>query len=79
MLFLQETISEGSILVGNLEIMLKDWKFVSVDAKGKSGGLLLGWRYRHFHLLNAWEMCSGLCVTLYSIELKMDLCFVNMY
>ena len=78
-LFLQETMSDGSILVGELENMLKDWKFVSVDAKGKYGGLLLGWRYCHFHLLNAWALCSGLCVTLYSIELKMDLCFVNLY
>ena len=24
-------------------------------------------------------MCSGLCVSLFSIELNMDLCFVNIY
>ena len=35
-------MSDGSILVGELEKLLKDWNFVSVDAKGKSGGLLLG-------------------------------------
>ena len=30
-------------------------------------------------LLNSWAMDSGLCVSLYSTELKMDLCFVNVY
>ena len=70
---------DGVILVGELELMLKDWKFVSVDAKGRSGGLLLGWRTRNFHLLNAWALCSGMCVVLYSIELQLDLCFINLY
>ena len=79
MLFLQETMGEGVILVGELENMLKEWKFVLVDAKGKSGGLLLGWRFHQFHLMNAWAVCSGLCVQLYSIELKLDFSFVNVY
>ena len=70
---------DGSLLVTALESMLKDWNFVSVDAKGRSEGLLLGWRYRHLHLLNAWAFCSGLCVSLFSIELKMNLYFLNLY
>ena len=70
---------DGIILVGQLELMLKDWNFVLVDSKGRSGGLLLGWTTRNFHLLNAWALRSGLCVVLYSIELQMDLCFVNIY
>ena len=52
-IFVQETMCDGSLLVNALEIMLKDWKFVFVDAKARFGGLLLGWRYRHLHLLNA--------------------------
>ena len=47
-LFLQETMCDGVMLVGEMELMLKYWKFVSVNAKGKSGGLLLGWRTHHF-------------------------------
>ena len=78
-LFLQETMSDGSILVSELEVMFKDWKFVSVDAKGKSRGLLLGWKHQQFHLLNARAVCSGLCVKLFSVELKLDLCFINLY
>ena len=33
---------DGSLLVIALESMLKDWDFVSVDSKGRLGGLLLG-------------------------------------
>ena len=72
-------MGDGVILVGELETMLKEWKFVLVDIKGKSGGLLLGWRFRQFHLINAWVVYSSLCVRLYSIELKLDFCFVNVY
>ena len=78
-IFLQETMCDGCILVREMELLLKDWKFVSVDAKGRYGGLLLGWRTRNFHLLNAWAMTSGLCVVLYSFELQLDLCFINIY
>ena len=48
-----------------------------MDVKGKYGGLLLCWRFHHFQLLNVWAVDSGLCASLYSIELKMDLCFVK--
>ena len=41
-IFLQETMFDGSILVLELESMLKGWQFISVDAKGRSEGLLLG-------------------------------------
>ena len=58
-------MSDGSILVSELEVMFKEWKFVSVDAKGKLGGLLLGWKIRQFHLLNAWDVCSGLFVKIF--------------
>ena len=47
-LFLQESMGDGQILIGEMESLLNGWDFVSVDAKGKSGGLLLGWRARHF-------------------------------
>jgi len=41
-IFVQETMCDGSLLVIALESMLKDWDFVSVDSKGRLGGLLLG-------------------------------------
>ena len=78
-IFLQETMFDGSVLVKEMESLLKDWQFISVGAKGRFGGLLLGWRSRKFLLLNAWAMNSGLCAALHSIELQLDLCFINIY
>ena len=52
-IYLQETMCEGCILVKDMELLLNGWQFVSVDAKGRSRGLLLGWRTRNFLLLNA--------------------------
>ena len=78
-IFLQESMGDGVVIVRDLEAMMNGWNFISVDARGKSGGLLLGWRNSMFHLINAWAMGSGLCVSLVSIELNMDLCFVNIY
>ena len=69
-LFLQETMGNGLGLVGELESMLPGWVFISLDAKGMSGGLLIGWRNRHFKLINAWAMEFGLCASLYSTEMK---------
>ena len=50
-----------------------------MDARGKSGGLLLGWRSRFFHSLNAWGVGSGICASLFSIELNLALCLANIY
>ena len=78
-LFLQETMGDGVSLASSLELLLHGWTFCSVDAKGKSRGLLLGWRNRVLHFLNSWAMDLGLYVALYSIEFKMELGFFNVY
>ena len=70
---------DGCVLVKEMESMLKEWEFIPVDAKGRSKGLILGWRSRKFLLLNAWSMNSSLCVALHSFELQLDLCFINLY
>ena len=36
-IFVQETMCDGSLLAIALESMLKDWDFVSVDSKGRLG------------------------------------------
>ena len=63
-------MGNGLSLDGELELMLPGLIFISLDAKGNSGGLLIGWRKRHFNLLNAWAVDSGLFASLYSIEMK---------
>ena len=71
-IYLQETMCEGCMLVKDLELTLNGLQFVSIDARGRSRGLLLGWRTHNFLLLNAWAMTFGLCVVLHSIELQLD-------
>ena len=48
-LFLQETMCGGDLLVYEMESMNRGWKLLSVDSKGKYGGLLLGWKMRLFN------------------------------
>ena len=72
-------MGNGQMFVVEMESMLKGWTFLSLDAHGKSRGLLLGWRSRFFHLLNAWGVDSGLCASLSSFELNLDICVVNIY
>ena len=47
-LFLQEIMGNGLCLAAETESLLGGWIFISLDAKGKSGGLLIGWRKRLF-------------------------------
>ena len=72
-------MGDGVLFASNMEILLSGWIFCSVDAKGKSGGLLVGWRNHFLLFLNSWAMESGLCVSLYSTELQMEICFINIY
>ena len=78
-LCLQEIMGDGISLDGELELMLSGWVFISLDAKGKFGGLLLGWRIRHFQLLSVWAVDSGLFASLYIIEMKEVFYFMNIY
>ena len=51
--FLQEIVGDGHVIAGEMEVLLSGWTFISLDAKGRSVGLLLGWRTRLFHFLSA--------------------------
>ena len=72
-------VIKGCVLVKDLELLIHGWQFISVDAKGRSGELLLGWKSRNFFFQNAWAMASGLCVVLHSFELQKEISFVNLY
>ena len=63
-LFLQETMGDGVQFASTLEFLFPSWTFCSMDAKGKLGGLLVGWRNQFLHFLNSWEMNLGLYVAL---------------
>ena len=52
-------MGDGLSLAGELELLLSGWIFISLDAKGKSGGLLLAWRIRIYKCLGGgfWFVC----------------------
>ena len=78
-LFIQETMIEGGDLVHELELMIHGWHFISVDALGRSGGLILGWKSCNFLFINAWALRAGLCAVLFDYELQKEISFVNLY
>ena len=78
-MFLHESMCDGFIIVVELEKLIKGWKFEFVDAKGKSGGFLLGWKVNCFLFKNVWVVFSDIGISLYSIELEMNLWYINIY
>ena len=45
----------------------------------KSRGLLLGWKVNYFLFKNVWVIFSSIGISLYFIELEMNLCCANIY
>ena len=46
-------MSEGVKLLKELDVFLNGWEFGCVDPKGKSLGLILGWRSQSMKLINS--------------------------
>ena len=78
-LFIQETMIEGDVLVQDLELMINGWQFISVDAMGRSGGLIVGWKSCNFLFITAWALKAGLCAVLFDYDLQKEISFVNLY
>ena len=58
-------MSEGEKFVKEMDIFLNGWEFGFVDAKGKSGGLILGWHSQSMKLINPCAFELGIGVTLH--------------
>ena len=78
-IFIQETMIEGCVLVHELELLIHGWQFISVDALGRLGGLILGWKSCNFLFINAWALKAGLCAVLFDYGLQKEISFVNLY
>ena len=52
-IMLQETMGEGEVIWERLESWLPGWSFVTVDARGRSGGLAVGWKNCCVKLINS--------------------------
>ena len=65
-IMLQDTLGVGEVIKERLESWLPCWSFVTLDARGRSGGLAVGWRNCCVKLTNAWGLDSVLGVEILS-------------
>jgi hypothetical protein len=56
----QETLADEAMATKILTSLFPGWFFLGLDARGRSGGLVIGWRARCIKLLNSWAFDSGL-------------------
>ena len=78
-ILLQETLGLGDIIKERLESWLVGWSFVTLDVRGRSGGLAVGWKLSTAKLLNSWGRDSVLGVELLSVDLGTQLSVINVY
>jgi len=78
-ILLQETLGVGDVIKERMESWLAGWSFVTLDVRGRSGGLAVGWNTREVKLINSWGVESVLGVEVLSIELGTQLSMLNIY
>ena len=76
---LQETFGLGSVVKDRLEGWLPGWTFESLDARGRSGGLAIGWNDKTIKSQNFWGMESVLGINFLSLELGEAFNLFNIY
>ena len=55
------------------------WSFITLDVKGRSGGLAVGWRICKLKLVDSWGMDSVLYVEVLSADLGITIKVINIY
>ena len=78
-IFLQETLGEGSSLNNVLLKIVLDWAFHFLDVKGRLGGCALGYNKRSIRLENVWGGEGYLGVDIISTYINTPFKFINVY
>ena len=78
-ILLQETLGCSEEVVRVLESLLSSWKFVAVDARGRSGGLASGWKMQSCRCDCSWGISSGVGLNLWIAEIGKTLTIINIY
>jgi exonuclease III len=78
-IFLQETLADERTTTQALMSLFPGWAFLGLDARGRSGGLVIGWNSRKIKLLNSWasDSCLGLEVLVEGLGMTLKL--LNIY
>ena len=74
---MQELICEGADIVLELHKFFTNWEFEFVDAKCRSGGLIVGWNCKHMKLQVAWALDYGIGVNMFLVVLGIEFLSVN--
>jgi hypothetical protein len=69
LILLQETLHEGDVVSKVLESLFNHWRFISVDAKGCSGGLEIDWNTKVVNAQNSCGLESSLGVEDFIVDL----------
>eukprot|EP01018_Ginkgo_biloba_P003768 Gb_15009 [translate_table: standard] len=77
-IFVQENVSKGEILLRELKKLLFGWDFFALDANGCSKGLITGWS-QNINLINVFDVHSGLCIEFFYKGLGLAFTLLNMY
>lgn len=78
-IMLQETLGVGDFVKEILESWLSGWLFVTLDVRGRLGGLAVGWNERTVKSLNSWGMESILGLNFSALELGEYFTIFNIY
>jgi hypothetical protein len=66
-------------VVSLLEFVFPLWSFIGLDAKGRSGGLAIGWNKNKVKMLNSWGFESGLGVEIVCADMGRYFTILNIY
>ena len=78
-ILLQETLGVGSEVKTKLESWFGGWCFETLDVRGRSGGLAIGWNIRSVKVLNVWGMDSVLGISIKALEHVDTFDVINIY
>ncbi|KAH9318514.1 hypothetical protein KI387_020283, partial [Taxus chinensis] len=74
-----ETLGAELQISSILESLFKGWMFFASDARGRSGGLAIGWNPQKIRLVSSWGFESGLGLDFFSEEMDMEMLALNIY
>ena len=63
--FIYETLVVRDTVILTLKNLFTNWEYVSLEANGFSGGLVIGWT-SYIYLSNSFVVFLGLCVIFHS-------------
>lgn len=78
-ILLQETLGTWDCIKLALEALCPSWSFEALAARGRSGGLTIGWRCRVCRAVHVWGFDSGMGLYFFSEVMGQSYTILNIY